>query len=95
MSTYCPYCLHRMDVVSKGSSVGVGSSTGAVVGSPAGIGLSVCAGSSAWPTPYEDGLFSGPEQAKKVVREMKIAKYSSFSIAVVLFLRLGSFPSVG
>ena len=75
MSTYCPYCLHRMDVVSKGASVGVGSSTGAVVGSPAGIGLSVCAGSSAWATAVGDGLF--------------------FSMAVVLFLRLGSFPSVG
>ena len=49
----------------------------------------------AWATAVGDGLFSGPEQARRVVREMKIARYSSFGIAVVLLLRLGSFLSVG
>jgi hypothetical protein len=40
-------------------------------------------------------VVSGPEQAKRVVRATKSAQYSSFDMAVVLLLRLGSFPSVG
>ena len=42
-----------------------------------------------------DELVSGPEQANRVVRATKSAQYSSFDMAVVLLLRLGSFPSVG
>ena len=49
----------------------------------------------AWAAAVGDELVSGPEQAKRVVRAMKSAQYSSFDMAVVLLLRLGSFPSVG
>ena len=45
----------------------------------------------AWATAVGGGLFSGLEQARRAVREMKIAKYSSFSMAVVLLLKLCSF----
>ena len=76
-------------LVGSGTLVGVGTSTGAAVGT----GMDADVG--AWAAAVGDGLFSGPEQAKRVVREMKIAKYSSFDMAVVLLLRLGSFPSVG
>ena len=49
----------------------------------------------AWAAAVGDELVSGPEQAKRVVRATKSAQYSSFDMAVVLLLRLGSFPSVG
>ena len=44
------------------------------------------AGALVWAPAVGDGLFSGPEQARRVVREMKIARYSSFGMAVVLLL---------
>ena len=69
--------------------VGVGTSTGAAVG--AGMDADV----GAWAAAVGDELVSGPEQANRVVRATKSAQYSSFDMAVVLLLRLGSFPSVG
>ena len=66
-----------------GVSVGAGTSTGM----DADVG--------AWAAAVGDELVSGPEQANRVVRATKSAQYSSFDMAVVLLLRLGSFPSVG
>ena len=60
-----------------------------------GCGAGMDADVGAWAAAVGDELVSGPEQANRVVRATKSAQYSSFDMAVVLLLRLGSFPSVG
>ena len=45
----------------------------------------------AWATAVGDRFVSGPEQARRAVRKMKSAQYSSFGMAMALLLIIGQF----